>query len=94
MVKTAILGARASKAGPNVAKTEDQSIARSRPERAVRGPAERAPTRPPRVKEEVISPNCEGVVGMHCGSDAREVGSRLLRAQVMTSEGAFSSARW
>lgn len=52
-------------------------MALSLPYLAATGPADRAPSRPPIVKEEETRPNCVGFIGMHCGREEAVEGAEV-----------------
>lgn len=91
MLMAATFGANAAMMGPSVMGIVFRRIVRRRPRLLDSGPAERAPIRPPRVNIDWTRPNSAGDMCMHCGSEA-DVWRMDLRLQVITSEGALSSA--
>jgi len=85
------LGATAAIIGPSVIGIVFSRMVSSRPRLLDNGPADKAPMRPPRVNIDWTRPNSAGVIAIHCGIEV-EVWRMDLRLQVITSDGALSSA--
>lgn len=88
---TPIFGLSASKTGPMAKKAVVICMVRRRPNLPARGPAERAPMRPPSVYIDPTTPHSVGVISMHCGRFGATAEVMDFFLQRMTSSGAFSS---
>jgi len=88
---TPMLGLSASKTGPIVKKMVVSCIVRSLPYLLATGPAVSAPSSPPSVYMDPMTPHSVGVICIHCGRFGAAVDVMDFFLQRMTSSGALSS---